>query len=130
GIPPTGTLQLHKVVPPGGGLGGGSSDASAALVALNRAWKIDLPETKLLEIAGALGSDVPFFISARPALCTGRGEIMSPLVPRVPLFAVLIIPPQGCPTKDVYQAFDALPRSAFPATDWKRFSEATAEQLN
>ncbi|MCL2647000.1 MAG: 4-(cytidine 5'-diphospho)-2-C-methyl-D-erythritol kinase [Phycisphaerales bacterium] len=128
-ILPTGTLQLHKVVPPGGGLGGGSSDAASTILLLNHAWKLQLPEQVLLEIAGELGSDVPFFIPCRAALCTGRGEIMSPLPAEHPLFAVLMIPPQGCPTKDVYQAFDRLPPPNHPSADWQKLAASNADAL-
>src|SRR5205085_1741325 len=67
-----------------------------------------------------------------PSLCTGRGEIMTPLLPRHPLFALLLIPPMGCPTKEVYQGFDAgrqhqPPR---PKTEWQRCAESSAAQLN
>ncbi len=107
-IPPRAHILLHKVIPPGGGLGGGSSDAAQTLVALNQFWNLNWPAQRLEKIAAELGSDIPFFIQQRPSLCTGRGEIMSPLMPQHPLFAVLLMPPIGCPTKDVYQAFDAL----------------------
>jgi len=127
---PTGTLQLHKVVPPGGGLGGGSSDAASALVLLNHAWNLHLTDQTLLNIADELGSDVPFFIHCHAALCTGRGEIMSPLTAARPLFAVLIIPPQGCPTRDVYQSFDRLPPSNSPPTDWPKLAASNADELN
>lgn len=107
GIQPTGTIELHKVLPPGGGLGGGSSDAANTLVMLNHAWKLHLPEQTLIDLAATLGSDIPFFIPQTPALCTGRGEIMTPLPGTHPLYAILIIPPQGCPTGEVYKNFDA-----------------------
>jgi 4-diphosphocytidyl-2-C-methyl-D-erythritol kinase len=131
GIPPRGTITLHKVLPSGGGLGGGSSDAANVLVALNKAWDLHWEESQLIAIAAELGSDVPFFVRGTPSLCTGRGEIMSPLASYQPLFAVLIIPPQGCPTKDVYQAFDAGHRhAAQPKTDWHRLAAADAAELN
>jgi len=130
GVSPTGMLQLHKVVPAGGGLGGGSSDAAATLVLLNHAWELGLAEEELLEIAGELGSDVPFFVPCRAALCTGRGEVMSALSGGHPLFAVLVIPPQGCPTRDVYQAFDRLPPSDVPPTDWAELASCDAAKLN
>ena len=133
GIPPTGTIHLHKVLPPGGGLGGGSSDAANTLVALNRLWKLEMPEGVLVEIAATLGSDIPFFVPCVAALCTGRGEIMEPLRGSRPLFAVMIIPPQGCPTKEVYQAFDAGYQHAeairSKKTDWRRLATLSAGEL-
>ena len=77
-------ITLHKSVPPGGGMGGGSSDAANTLTALNALWNLNLPDESLEQIAAALGSDVPFFIRQTAALCTGRGEIMSP-PPRPPI---------------------------------------------
>ena len=134
GIQPTGTIHLHKVLPPGGGLGGGSSDAANTLVALNHLWKLQFPEHVLIELAATLGSDIPFFVPGVAALCTGRGEIMEPLRGAGGgLFAVMIIPPQGCPTKDVYQAFDAGHQHAeeirSKRTDWQRMAALSAEEL-
>jgi 4-diphosphocytidyl-2-C-methyl-D-erythritol kinase len=131
-IAPRGKITLHKVLPPGGGIGGGSSDAACALVALNEAWELHWPVEKLEAVAATLGSDVPFFVRGRASLCTGRGEIMTPLAPQMPLFAVLIIPPQGCPTRDVYLAFDQghQHRPSREKTDWRRCARATADELN
>jgi 4-diphosphocytidyl-2-C-methyl-D-erythritol kinase len=132
GVEPRGKITLHKVLPPGGGIGGGSSDAAAALVALNEAWELHWSLDRLEAVAAQLGSDIPFFVRGRPSLCTGRGEIMTPLPLTQPLFAVLVIPPQGCPTKDVYQAFDAghQHRPAHPKTDWQRCALASATELS
>lgn len=133
GIEPTGTIHLHKVLPPGGGLGGGSSDAANTLVALNRMWNVNLTAEILVEIAASLGSDIPFFLPGVAALCTGRGEILTPLPGQHPLFAIMIVPPQGCPTKDVYQAFDT--GHQHPAairetkTDWNRISSLRGRDL-
>jgi len=132
-IPPTGTIELHKVLPPGGGLGGGSSDAANTLVALNHLWNLHLPDQTLIDIATTLGSDIPFFIPSTPALCTGRGEIMTPLPGQHQLFALLIIPPQGCPTKDVYQSFDTGHQHdetiRNTKTDWQHLAQLPAPEL-
>jgi 4-diphosphocytidyl-2-C-methyl-D-erythritol kinase len=132
GIEPRGRIELHKVLPPGGGLGGGSSDAANALVALNEAWGLGMSEEKLAEIAAGLGSDVPFFVNGRPSLCTGRGEVMTPLRNAQPLFAVLIVSPGGCPTGAVYQAFDAGHQAehVWTADTWCRYAAASADELN
>jgi 4-diphosphocytidyl-2-C-methyl-D-erythritol kinase len=131
GLTPRGKITLHKVLPPGGGIGGGSSDAASALVALNQAWNLHWDDAQLEALAGELGSDVPFFVAARSSLCTGRGEIMTPLRMAQPLFAVLVIPPQGCPTKDVYQAFDAGHQHQPPRekTNWHQCAHAPAGEL-
>lgn len=132
GMEAKGRIELFKVLPPGGGLGGGSSDAANALVALNEAWGLRMSEEKLVEIAAGLGSDVPFFVNGRPSLCTGRGEVMTPLRNAQPLFAVLIISPGGCPTGEVYKAFDAGHRAehAWDGETWCRYAASSAEELN
>lgn len=124
-------LTLHKVVPPGGGLGGGSSDAAHALLLLNVAWKLHWEVQKLLPLAAELGSDVPFFVHAKPALCQGRGELLTPLPPHAPLYAVLLLSPTGLATKPVYQAFDAGHRPAEGrGYAWDSWSRLSANQLN
>jgi 4-diphosphocytidyl-2-C-methyl-D-erythritol kinase len=77
-------ITLHKEIPAGGGLGGGSSDAAATLVALGKASP---------EIALSLGSDVPFFLTGGTAYATGRGEILTPL-PRLAGIPLLLLIPQ------------------------------------
>ncbi len=69
-----GKVRLTKRIPSQAGLGGGSSDAAAALVAGNRLWALGLSADQLSTIAATLGSDVPFFLAPRAAVCTGRGE--------------------------------------------------------
>jgi 4-diphosphocytidyl-2-C-methyl-D-erythritol kinase len=77
-------ISLHKEIPAGGGLGGGSSDAAATLIALGKASP---------ELALALGSDVPFFLTGGTAHATGRGEILTPL-PRVAGIPLLLLIPE------------------------------------
>jgi 4-diphosphocytidyl-2-C-methyl-D-erythritol kinase len=77
-------LELHKRIPMAAGLGGGSSDAAATLLALRQWWQLPLSADDLLEMAATLGSDVPFFLSGGLALCEGRGERVTPLAPRWP----------------------------------------------
>lgn len=72
-------IRLHKNIPAGAGLGGGSSDAAAVLCGLNEEFSLGLTAEKLRALGAELGSDVPFFIENTPQLCTGRGEIMSPI---------------------------------------------------
>ena len=69
-------MHLHKAIPIGGGLGGGSSDGACTLVLLNEVLKLNLTTEKLLDYALRLGSDCPFFILNKPCYATGRGEIM------------------------------------------------------
>ncbi len=72
-------LHLHKVIPTGAGLGGGSADAAFTLRLLNDYFKLEIPESRLLSYALQLGSDGPFFIANHPVYATGRGEILEPL---------------------------------------------------
>jgi len=86
-------VELHKHIPWGVGLGGGSSDAATTLLALNKLWKLRLSISNLLQLASKLGSDVPFFIYGGTALIEGRGEKVTPLPPSYPTCFVLLVPP-------------------------------------
>jgi len=99
-------IELEKRIPPGSGLGGGSSDAAATLVGLRQLWNIDAKDELLMEVAASLGSDVPFFITGGAARCTGRGEIVAPLQAEGEMYAVLVF---GGPlsTKCVYERLAA-----------------------
>ncbi len=101
-------IVLHKSIPPGKGLGGGSSDAAAVLAALNELYGRPLGEGDLLALAARLGSDVPLFLGPPAVRMTGRGERLAPL--RVhPFFAALVLPDCQCATPAVYRAFDESP---------------------
>jgi 4-diphosphocytidyl-2-C-methyl-D-erythritol kinase len=100
-------IRLEKRIPAAAGLGGGSSDAAATLVGVNRALRLGLGRAELLGAAAALGSDVPFFLVGGTALGLGRGEEVFPL-PDVPaLHVVLVRPPFGVSTADAYRWFAA-----------------------
>jgi 4-diphosphocytidyl-2-C-methyl-D-erythritol kinase len=73
-------IRLEKRIPHGAGLGGGSSDAATVLLALNRLLAAELPQSRLAEIAAQIGSDVPFFVYESAASCSGRGELVAPMV--------------------------------------------------
>ena len=90
GVSPQVCIRIQKRIPVGMGLGGGSSDAAAALSALNRLWKLDLEHEELSRTAGELGSDVPFFLTGGTALAQGRGEQVAalPPLPRLPVTLV------------------------------------------
>jgi 4-diphosphocytidyl-2-C-methyl-D-erythritol kinase len=100
-------LELHKRIPIGAGLGGGSSDAAAALVLLNDLWGLHLGQAELLEIAAGLGSDVPFFLIGGLAMAAGRGEIVQPLPDLGDYGVVVCTPPIEVSTADVYGRVDA-----------------------
>jgi len=86
------TVEIKKSIPLLSGLGGDSSDAAAALYGLNQLWKLELSQTKLMEMGSQLGSDVPFFFMGGTALMEGRGEQITPLHPLPHQWVILIIP--------------------------------------
>jgi len=95
-------IQLTKRFPAEAGLGGGSSDAATALVVAAKIWNLDLSFSELHEMATELGSDVPFFLYSAVCRCRGRGEIVTPTRLRRELFFVVVRPPQGLSTADVF----------------------------
>jgi 4-diphosphocytidyl-2-C-methyl-D-erythritol kinase len=96
-------IRLVKRIPLAAGLAGGSTDAAAALSGLNELWRLALDKTRLTELGARLGSDIPFFFSGAAAWCTGRGEVAAPLELKKALDLVLVCPPFGLATRDVYQ---------------------------
>jgi 4-diphosphocytidyl-2-C-methyl-D-erythritol kinase len=104
-------VDLAKRIPAAAGLGGGSSDAAAALRLANRAWKLNWHASRVAEVAAELGSDVPFFLSGGAAVCRGRGEQVERLPPLKRLHFVVVKPPFGLRTADVYSAHQALSRN-------------------
>ena len=97
-------IELRKAIPAGRGMGGGSSDAAAALIGYLRLLNRRLPRERLFAIAAGLGADVPFFLEGGRALGIGRGEEIYPL-PDTPKRRLLIVSPQGIhvPTPDAYR---------------------------
>jgi 4-diphosphocytidyl-2-C-methyl-D-erythritol kinase len=91
-------IELRKVIPADAGLGGGSSDAAAALRALNRLWGLGLPASELSRLAAQLGADVPFFLFGGTALGCGRGDEVTPL-PDVPSRRLLLVVPRRRPAR-------------------------------
>jgi 4-diphosphocytidyl-2-C-methyl-D-erythritol kinase len=104
-------LTLTKALPVAAGLGGGSSDAGAALRLLNAALDRPLPHDALLALAAELGADGPACFEARPVLASGVGDQLAPAPPTPPLPAVLVNPRRPSSTAAVYRAYDAGPPS-------------------
>jgi len=110
GIAPRGQFGLVKRIPIQAGMGGGSSDAAAALTLANQAWGLNYPQEQLLSLAAELGSDVPFFLdgcshhfqSCRAAVCRGRGELIEPIRHLSKLHFVILKPPAGLSTAEVF----------------------------
>ena len=106
-------IRLTKRIPVAAGLGGGSSDAAAALVAVNALAGNAVPQHELLQFAARLGSDVPFFLTRSPlALGWGRGERLLALPPPEACPGLLMSPPIGIPTPDAYAWVDEFRSSA------------------
>ncbi len=87
------TIEVSKRISLVSGLGGDSSDAAAILRGLNKLWVLGLPQSKLLELASQLGSDVAFFLYGGTTLVEGRGEIVTPLPPISHMWVILVTPP-------------------------------------
>ena len=102
-------LSITKRVPAAAGLGGGSSDAAAALTAVARLFALDLPARLRYEVAGAVGSDVPFFLWPGPQLAMGRGTVLKEIGLPEPLHVVIALPALALPTADVYRWFSERP---------------------
>ena len=96
-------LSLHKVLPVGGGMGGGSSDAATVLLVLNKLWHLQLPIDRLVDIGKKLGADVPVFVYGRNALGEGIGERLTPL--ELPAAWYLVLEPQvSVSTKEIFSS--------------------------
>jgi 4-diphosphocytidyl-2-C-methyl-D-erythritol kinase len=103
-------LTLTKNVPAGSGLGGASSDAAATLMGLNVLLELGLSDTRLVDLAAQLGSDVAFFLNGPLAFCTGRGEKIAKLPDPFDFTALLILPNINCSTAEVYANYTHNPR--------------------
>lgn len=110
----TGRLEVEKAIPVAGGLAGGSADAAAALVALDRLHDLGTSDDALLALAAELGSDVPFALLGGTALGVGRGELVEP-VADVGMWWWVIVPSRvGLSTPEVYRHFDQMFPNASP----------------
>jgi 4-diphosphocytidyl-2-C-methyl-D-erythritol kinase len=120
-------IHLHKQIPFGAGLGGGSADGAFMLQMLNKTFNLNLPSEKLIEYAAALGSDCPFFMLNKPVFATGRGEVMNEINLNVKgLYLLLVKPPVEVSTAKAFQ--NVVPQKPavslselinLPVHDWK-----------
>jgi 4-diphosphocytidyl-2-C-methyl-D-erythritol kinase len=101
-------LSLRKRIPTARGLGGGSADAAAAMLAVHRLLEVDVSEADLFELAADLGSDVPFFLAGGAAWMRGKGEELEPIALRPGIPMLVVMPPFPVSTADVYRAWDEL----------------------
>ncbi|NPV14642.1 4-(cytidine 5'-diphospho)-2-C-methyl-D-erythritol kinase [candidate division WOR-3 bacterium] len=113
-IPPCCSIKIHKRIPPGSGLGGGSSDAAAVLLGLSALFDFPIAPKTLHRLASQLGSDVPFFLRGSACVARGRGERLRKI--RLPLLNfMLLIPKFGINTAWAYQALDRQRRHLTPS---------------
>ena len=98
-------IYIRKRIPPASGLGGGSSNAAATLIGLNRLLKLDMTKEQLIRMGVRLGADVPFFISGKPALATGIGHRLKEIELPSPIWMVLVNPGLKVSTAWAYKNF-------------------------
>lgn len=122
-------LRLHKRIPMEAGLAGGSTDAAATLLGLNRLWSLGLTKSELEKLAAELGSDVAFFFSSPAAWCTGRGEIVSPVSVGRPFWLVLVCPPVGISTAETYRRLNVPENPRSGDRIRQALKEGTVEEL-
>lgn len=114
GLDEAARIEIHKGIPVAGGMAGGSADAAATLVALDRLWGLQTSDHDLLTLAAGLGSDVPFALLGGTAAGVGRGEVVSPLADAGTWWWVVVGSDRGLSTAAVYRRFDQL---AEPSAD-------------
>ena len=131
-------IHLHKVIPSGAGLGGGSSNGVFCLKALNEVFELNLDKEKLLSYALQLGSDCPFFIYNTPCIGTGRGENLTPLndFSLKGYYLLLVFPKLFISTKEVFSKFNIKDKIEFDYTQlphdpnkWKEILTNDLEEI-
>jgi 4-diphosphocytidyl-2-C-methyl-D-erythritol kinase len=118
-------VTITKRIPAAAGLGGGSSDAAATIVAVDRLLGLDLPARLKYEVAGAVGSDVPFFLWPGPQIAMGRGNILHDTPLPQPIHVVIAVPDLELPTAQVYAWRDDVAQPTLP-----EFARRTALLVN
>lgn len=118
-------ITLEKAIPAGGGLGGGSSNAAATLLALDEMFGLGTSEERLAHLALALGSDVPFFLVGGTAYATGRGEQLTPMQSAAPIPLLLLLPAERVSTADAFRRL----RSYSPPIGIERYRSILADGI-
>jgi len=126
---PTVQMHLHKNIPMGAGLGGGSSDGTAALIMLNQQFDLGLNDQQLIDYASQLGSDCPFFVYNKTCHATGRGEILKPIALDLSNYQFLLVHPGvHIATAWAFQQLNPNTKSESiqsiiekPISDWKKY---------
>ena len=111
------SINIVKNIPVAAGLAGGSADCATVLKMLNDMFNINASEEELMKLGGTLGADVPYCINGGTALCEGIGEKITPIKPFKNQIVLLVKPPFGVSTKDVYKAFDLSKVKIHPDTE-------------
>lgn len=130
------SVHLHKSIPIGAGLGGGSADAAYMLKGLNEMFELDLDDDRLEHYAARLGSDCPFFIRNKPSFATGRGELLNPIqIELKNYYIVIVIPNTSISTAEAYSKVapqepkNSLSESIeLPVESWKTFIKNDFEE--
>ncbi len=117
-------ITVRKTVPAGRGLGGGSSNAAATLLALDRLWDLNLGPDGLAPMARGLGADVPYFLKGGLCLGEGIGDRLTPLPDLAPRPCLLVFPPYPIPTPSIYAGVDASLTSPGKVSKIERFLES------
>jgi 4-diphosphocytidyl-2-C-methyl-D-erythritol kinase len=125
GVPGGVRLEIDKHVPIAGGMGGGSADAAATLVACDALWGTALPKEELHALAASLGADVPFALTGGTAIGTGRGDRLSPALATGSFHWVLAVAEFGLSTPAVYRELDRR-RDAGLEADWRSGAAAAS----
>ncbi len=110
-------VRLYKKIPSGAGLGGGSADAAAVLVALNELFDLDFDAERLRSVGLRVGADVPFCVSGGTALGEGVGELLTPLSAAPDHRLVVVRPTEAANTAEVYRAYDSRPAQSILYSD-------------
>lgn len=101
-------ILIHKILPIQAGLGGGSSNAAATMLGVNKFLKLGMTDEDLIRIGKKLGADVPFFIKNQPSRCQGIGEILTPVEVKNDYYVLIVKPDAGCSTKEIYALADTM----------------------
>jgi len=121
-------IHLHKAIPVGAGLGGGSSDAASVLKSVNKLFRLNISVPELKAISLEIGSDCPFFIDGSPSLAYGRGEILKPIGDILSGYYIMLLNPGiGINTREAYQnctpglpAVSLSDLTGLPVTEWSK----------
>lgn len=105
-------IHIHKIIPIGAGLGGGSADGAAVLLGINKLLKLKLSIEELCEIGKKVGSDIPCCLQNIAARIEGKGEIITPIKRKKHFGVLILFPKKSLSTKEVYQKYDQIGSSS------------------